>query len=143
MSFAAAEADRRIANGVMLGTITAINPGAARARVAVGDLGSPELPVAQMRAGALSFWWMPTVGEQVVIACPSGDIAQGVILASIFAGNAPSANAAVPMIDLGGGKMIVNGDIEVTGDVIASGVSLVHHTHGGVLPGAANTGEPN
>lgn len=143
MSFAAAEADRRIANGVMLGTITAINPGAARARVAVGDLGSPELPVAQMRAGALSFWWMPTVGEQVVIVCPSGDIAQGVILASVFAGNAPSADAAVPMIDLGGGKMIVNGDIEVTGDVIASGVSLVHHTHGGVLPGGASTGEPN
>ena len=143
MSFAAAEADRRVANGIMLGTVTAVNSGAARARVSIGDLASPELPVAQMRAGALSFWWMPTVGEQVVIACPSGDVAQGVILASVFAGNAPSSDAATPMIDLAGGTLVVNGDIEVTGDVTASGVSLVHHTHGGVKSGGSNTGEPS
>ncbi len=29
-----------------------------------------------------------------------------------------------------------------TGDVIASGVSLVHHTHGGVTPGVGSTGPP-
>lgn len=143
MSFAAAEADRRVANGIMLGTVTAVNAGSASARVSIGDLDTPEMPVAQMRAGALSFWWMPTVGEQVVIACPSGDVAQGVILASVFAGNAPSSDAATPMIDLAGGKMVVNGDIEVTGDVIASGVSLVHHTHGGVVNGSNKTGEPS
>lgn len=143
MSFAAAEADRRIENSIAIGVITAINPGSARARVTIGDLTTPELPVAQLRAGALSFWWMPTVGEQVLVACPSGDVSQGVIVCSIFAGNAPSTDPAVPMIDLGGGKIVVNGDIEVTGDVIASGVSLVHHTHGGVVPGAADTGEPN
>lgn len=143
MSFAAAEADRRLENGILLGVVSSVNAGAARARVQIGDLATPELPVAQFRAGALSFWWMPTVGEQVVVACPSGDVAQGIILASVFAGNAPSSDAAVPMIDLGGGKIVVNGDIEVTGDVIASGVSLVHHTHSGVVPGAANTGEPN
>lgn len=143
MSFSAAEADRRIENSVNLGVITAINAGAARARVKIGDLTTPELPVAQLRAGALSFWWMPTVGEQVLVACPSGDVAQGVIICSVFAGNAPSADPAVPMIDLAGGKMVVNGDIEVTGDVIASGVSLVHHTHSGITPGPASTGEPN
>lgn len=143
MSFAAAEADRRIENSIAIGVVTSVNPGTARARVKVGDLTTPELPVGQLRAGALSFWWMPTEGEQVVVACPSGDVAQGVILCSIFAGNAPSADPAVPMMNLGGGKIVVNGDIEVTGDVIASGVSLVHHTHGGVVPGAADTGEPN
>lgn len=143
MSFAAAEADRRLENGVNLGVVTAINPGAGRARVQIGDLASPELLVAQLRAGALSFWWMPTVGEQVLVACPSGDVAQGVIICSVYAGNAPSADPAVPMIDLAGGKMVVNGNIEVTGDVIASGVSLVHHTHGGITPGPASTGEPN
>lgn len=143
MSFAGAEADRRLGNGVMLGVITAIDPASGRARVQVGDLATPDLPVAQMRAGALSFWWMPQVGEQVVIACPSGDVAQGVVLASVYAGNAPSADAAIPMIDLAGGRMVLNGDLEVTGDVIASGISLVHHTHGGVVPGGSNTGEPN
>ena len=146
MSFAAAEADRRIANAIQIGTVTAV--GAGTARVRIGDLDTPDLPVAQLRAGALSFWWMPTVGEQVVVACPSGDVARGVVLASIFAGNAPSSNIGEPMIDLAGGRMVIEGDlqvrgsIEVTQDVTASGVSLVHHVHGGVTPGGANTGEP-
>lgn len=36
----------------------------------------------------------------------------------------------------------VNGAIEATGDVTAAGISLQHHTHSGVDPGAGNTGEP-
>lgn len=143
MSFAAAEADRRIANGLMLGTVTSVSAGSARARVAFGELGSPDLPVGQLRAGALSFWWMPAVGEQVLVGCPSGDVAQGIIICSVFAGNAPSADAQVPMIDLAGGRMAINGTIELTGDVIAQGVSLVTHTHGGVETGGASTGEPD
>ena len=39
--------------------------------------------------------------------------------------------------------MHVTGDVVVDGDVTASGVSLVHHTHRGVKPGPSNTGEPN
>ena len=143
MNMQAAETDRRLANLVMIGKVTAIDAGAATAVVQLGELTSPPLPVGQMRAGALQFWWMPTEGEQVVVVCPSGDVAQGVIVAAIYAGNAPSANAAEPQINLDGGKMKVNGSIEVTGDVVASGISLVTHTHGGVLPGGANTGEPN
>lgn len=142
MSFAAAENDRRSANSVMLGIVTAINSGAARARVQVGDLDTPELPVAQLRAGALSFWWMPTVGEQVVVVCPSGDVAQGVIIASIFAGNAPSSDAGTPEINLAGGDLKVNGNIIVTGDVVASGISLVEHKHGGVTSGGSTTDKP-
>lgn len=143
MSYANAEADRLIANGVQLGVVTAVNAATGRARVKIGDLVTPEIPVSQMRAGALSFWWMPGVGEQVVVACPSGDVAQGVVIASVFAGNAPSADAATPMIQLAGGTLVVDGNLEVTGDVIASGVSLVTHTHRGVVPGGGNTGEPN
>jgi hypothetical protein len=37
----------------------------------------------------------------------------------------------------------VNGNQTLTGDCVASGVSLVHHTHGGVTPGGGSTGEPN
>lgn len=143
MSKAAAEADRRIANVLQIGTIVSVDGATGKARVKVGDLDLPPLNVAQFRAGGLSMWWMPTVGEQVLVGCPSGDAAQGVILASIFAGNAPSADPAVPMIELAGGTMKINGTLELTGDVIAQGVSLVHHTHGGVMPGGGNTGEPN
>ena len=142
MSYHAAEADRRIANTVQIGTITSIDAAKGTAWVQMGDLASPELPVGQIRAGGVSLWWMPTVGEQVVVACPSGDVARGVVLTSVYAGNAPSSDAAVPKVYLAGGKIIFDGDIEVTGDVIASGVSLVHHRHGQVSPGSARTGEP-
>jgi hypothetical protein len=41
------------------------------------------------------------------------------------------------------GGITVVGNVTVTGDVIANGVSLETHTHGGVEPGAGNTGAPN
>ena len=143
MSYAAAEADRRIANIAMLGVVSAVEAGSGRASVTVGDLTSPPLLVAQLRAGGLSFWWMPSVGEQVLVICPSGDLAQGVIAGSVFAGNAPSGDAGIPMIELQGGRMVINGDLIVTGDVIASGKSLVNHRHGGVATGGSQTGKPS
>ena len=140
MSFAAAEADRRVANLIQIGRVTAV--GAGTARVAIGELETPDIPVGQYRAGGLSLWWMPTVGEQVVIACPSGDLARAVILCSIYAGNAPSSDPAVPMIALAGGRMVIDGTLEVTGDVIAAGISLTTHTHDGVIAGGDSTGGP-
>ncbi|UWQ00852.1 phage baseplate assembly protein V [Aliiroseovarius crassostreae] len=141
MSMAHAEADRRLANVIRVGKVTSVDPGAATAVVVFGDLVSPGLPVSQMRAGALQFWWMPTAGEQVLVACEGGDIAQGIIVCSIYAGNAPSSDPAVPMINLNGGQMVVDGNIIVTGDVIASGVSLVNHTHPESI--GSNTGAPS
>ncbi|MBT2131224.1 phage baseplate assembly protein V [Aliiroseovarius lamellibrachiae] len=141
MSMEAAENDRRIGNVVRVGKVASVDPGSAKAVVDFGDLKSPPLPVGQLRAGGLQFWWMPTTGEQVLVACEGGDLAQGVIVCSLYAGNAPSADGAVPQINLAGGKMIVDGDIEVTGDVIASGVSLVNHTHPESI--GSNTGKPS
>ena len=167
MSLQGAEADRRIANIIRVGRVVSVNPGAATAVVSFGDLQSPALPVGQMRAGAIQFWWMPSAGEQVLVACQGGDIAQGVIVASIYAGNAPSSDGAVPMINLAGGKMIIDGTLEVTGDMKVDGkvevggaitaadgitaqgdvkggsVSLNDHTHQGVEAGGDNSGAPN
>jgi phage baseplate assembly protein gpV len=143
MSNASAEIDRRVENLIRVGRVVSVDAGSATAIVSFGDLESPALPVSQLRAGAVQFWWMPTVGEQVVVACEGGDVAQGVIIASVYAGNAPSSDGAEPMINLGGGRMHLNGDLIVAGDVIASGISLVKHTHGGVVPGVANTKGPN
>jgi len=41
------------------------------------------------------------------------------------------------------GVTINSPTVTCSGDVIASGVSLVHHTHGGVTTGSGNTGQPN
>ncbi|MEJ1411080.1 MAG: phage baseplate assembly protein V [Candidatus Sedimenticola sp. (ex Thyasira tokunagai)] len=37
----------------------------------------------------------------------------------------------------------IDGDVTVTGDLIASDISLVNHTHGGIEPGGGTTGAPN
>ncbi|PID95879.1 MAG: hypothetical protein CSA85_00205 [Alphaproteobacteria bacterium] len=143
MSEALAEADRRIENLIRVGRVVSVDPGAATAIVDFGDFQSPPLSVGQLGAGAVQFWWMPSEGEQVVVTCEGGDIAQGAIVASLYAGNAPSSDGAVPQINLAGGKMTVTGTLEVTGDVIANGVSLVNHTHKDVKSGTSNTGKPN
>lgn len=41
------------------------------------------------------------------------------------------------------GVTINSPTVTCSGDVIASGKSLVHHTHGGVTSGSGNTGQPN
>lgn len=166
MSFAAAEADRRLAAMLSVGRVTAVNGAGATARVDIGPLKSPDLPVGQIAAGARAFWWMPAVGDQVLVAAPSGDLAQGIIVCGLYAQNAPSADVAVPKIALAGGKMVIDGDVEITGKVTVAqtlevtqnvtvlgtfeaqgavtggGVSLQEHVHGGVVRGGANTDGP-
>lgn len=150
MTLSAAEADRRIANVLSIGTIVSIDNATGRARVRIGDLETPPMPVMQLRSGAIRMHWMPSIGEQVTLAAPSGDMARAFVMGSLpIDGNMVAPDAESPTMDLGGGTLrvigtlYVDGDIEVTGDVTASGVSLVRHTHGGVQPGGANTQEPN
>jgi len=102
------------------------------------------------------------MGEQITVWAPSGDMARAFVGGSLpIDGNAVAPDAASPTMDLGGGtlrvigKLYVDGDVEITGkidvtgdvtcaaDVIASDISLVTHTHGGVLTGVANTAGPN
>lgn len=150
MTLSAAEADRRIANLLSVGTVIRVDHASRRASLRTGDLVTPMLPVMQLRSGAIRLHWMPSVGEQVTLAAPSGDIARAFVMGSVpVDGNMVAPDAESPTMDLGGGtlriigKLYVDGDIEVTGDVTASGISLKHHTHGGVQPGSADTSEPN
>ena len=83
MSLASAEADRRIANIIQVGTIVSIDNATATARVKIGDLDSPPIPVMQLRSGTLKMHWMPSVGEQVTLVAPSGDIARAFVMGSL------------------------------------------------------------
>lgn len=156
MTRAAAEADRQIGNIISVGVVTAVDNAAARVRVRVGDLDTAPLQVMQIRSGAIRLHWMPAVGEQVTVYAPSGDMARAFVGGSLpITGNAVAPDAGSPTMDLGGGTLRVIGDLYVDGDirltgtvtadteVLAAGISLTTHTHGGVIPGAANTAGPN
>ena len=150
MTYSAAEADRQIGNTLHVGKVVEIDNGTGCARVQIGDLLTPPLQVMQLRSGTIRMHWMPSVGEQVTIAAPSGDMARAFVMGALpIDGNMVAPDAGSPTMDLGGGtlrvigNLFIDGNVEVTGDVVASGISLVTHTHGGVVPGGANTQEPN
>jgi phage baseplate assembly protein gpV len=141
MTFAAAEADRRIAGLVQIGTVTAVEGDLAR--VSVAGLRSHPIPVTQIRMGTLRMRAMPSVGEQVVVIAPDGDMERAFVHGSLPASNGLANTGAGLELDLGGGTLnITNGRIVIDGDVISGGISLQTHVHGGVVPGGGSTGEP-
>lgn len=149
---------------IRLGTIEAVDLAAATATVRTGDVLSPDLPWIEW-AGSFRTWSPPTVGEQVLLLCPEADIAGAVIMRGLFSTSflAPAADAnpqihgpsglvitltpdGVQIVAPGG--VTVQGDVDVTGtltasvDVLAAGISLKDHTHGGVQSGGSSTGAP-
>lgn len=144
------------------GTVATVDLAAATATVACGDVVSPPLHWLQW-AGEFRLWSPPSAGEQVLLICPEGDIAGGVILRGLnsAAFPAPGSDANPQLhgkdgliITLTGdglqitapGGVTIDGDVNVTGtitaseDVLGGGISLKSHTHGGVQAGAAQTG---
>ena len=89
---------RRIDNLLRVGTVAEVDLARARVRVHYG-VGSPEdaeleaqtelIPWLTTRAGADRTWWAPTIGEQVLILAPSGDLVGAVALPAIFSVQAP------------------------------------------------------
>ncbi|MGM0912773.1 MAG: phage baseplate assembly protein V [Pseudomonadota bacterium] len=91
----AAELLRLIHNLVRLGTVAEVDHTCARVRVATGEITTAWLPWLEERAGTTRTWNPPTVGEQVVVFAPGGDLATAVVLAGLYRNQhpAPSDNA--------------------------------------------------
>jgi phage baseplate assembly protein V len=77
------ELNRRVAGMVTIGTVSQVEPKLARYRVKAGLIESDWIPMSQRRSGNTKTYESLDVGEQVVIAAPSGDLSQGVIIGSI------------------------------------------------------------
>ncbi|MES9901126.1 MAG: phage baseplate assembly protein V [Sedimenticola sp.] len=172
MQYELAQLARQLHNLIRPGTIAEVDCTAARVRVTAGDLLTGWLPWLTARAGADRSWWAPTVGEQVLLLCPGGNPAQGYALPGLYQTAFPptaadadihrttyhdgaaveydTATARMAITLPAGGTLSITadggldiiGDVTVTGDVIANGISLKHHTHGGVITGGATTNEP-
>lgn len=88
---------RRLENIVRTGTVEAVdlsNAAAPRIRVRDGVLLTAWLPFGTANAGSTRTWNPPSVGEQVVMLSPSGDLAAAVVVCGLFcaANPAPSTN---------------------------------------------------
>ncbi len=78
------DAHRRIANAIRLGKIEQVNEATGQVRVRAGEFLTGWINFATGRAGGDRTWWMPETGEQVVIASPSGDMAQAVVIGTLY-----------------------------------------------------------
>lgn len=91
MNYNETEVDRRIANLVRIGTIAELDAAGARVKVKLDDdLTTDWLPWLTSRAGETRTWSAPTVGEQVTVFAPSGELAQAVVGNSIFQNTKPA-----------------------------------------------------
>ncbi len=184
-----------LATLIRIGTVTAVDLAAARCSVRYGDPDDEdpgETPMIRWltpRAGLTRIWSPPSVGEQVIILSPDGQVGAAVALCGLvqnafpalgsttteaieFADGAqltydPGASALTAILPAGAtaeieapggitlrGPVMIEGDVTIQGavdvsqtvtaatDVVADGISLVDHLHGGVQAGSAKTAKP-
>lgn len=157
-NLALSEVMRIVERMVIIGTVVEFDPAGAKARVSLGPgVVSGWLAIAQMGSKDVRIWVPLVAGSQVVVFSPGGDTARGIVYPGPYDGAAPddrgsSIRLSMPGVDIAvdGGiatvsltTMNVTGNIVVDGDVIASGVSLVNHVHGGVDAGSSSTAPPS
>jgi len=168
---------RMIENMIRLGKVEEIDLAGKCCRVRSGELLTNWLPWITQRAGTTRTWTPPTIGEQVLLLSPSGELGAGVVLTGLFstAHPAPSVSVDEHVTEYPDGARIsynhvtgaleasgiktalvqaatqvtidcptvtMTGNLNVAGDVTASGISLINHQHGGVTAGGDTTGAP-
>lgn len=140
----AVDISRRLGDLIRWARVVSVDRDAARCTVDAGTGEAGPLPWLAGRAGAVRIWSPPTEGEQVMVLCPHGDIAAGVVLLGVFsdAMPAPSSDDLVLMqfddgcalsydqtakelrADLpGGGKVFIvaDGGVEIDGPLHVTG----------------------
>ena len=91
--------ERRQANAIRYGTISAVDHANARCRVKSGEIETAWLPwMAGRASGAKRRWDPPEVGEQVAVISAGGDLAQGLVLPGVYQDTA-AAPSDSPNVD--------------------------------------------
>ncbi|MDN5248466.1 MAG: phage baseplate assembly protein V [Wolbachia endosymbiont of Tyrophagus putrescentiae] len=83
-NFAIAELQRKLANIVRIGIVKEIDYEKAKVRVKIGELLTDFLPWITGRAGEDRTWSPLSIGEQVIVLSPLGELSLGVVLAGIY-----------------------------------------------------------
>lgn len=89
--------------------VTGVDLAAGTCTVALGDpddddgeVTSPPLRWTGGRHGALRIWSPPSEGEQVLVLCPEGDLAQGVVMGGVARDTYPAADSSEATVALFG-----------------------------------------
>lgn len=93
---------------IRLGTIASVDQAAGKCTVAL-DTGvvSPPLRWLERRSGATKTRSVPTVGEQVILLCPAGEISGGIVLTGVWSTAHPlPGTGLVELIDFSDGAMV-------------------------------------
>ncbi|MDF0732323.1 phage baseplate assembly protein V [Pseudomonas entomophila] len=85
-----AELARLIENLIRIGTVAEVQIMPPRVRVKTGKIITAWLPWFALRAGNAKEWDPPTVGEQVVLFSPSGQLGQGMALTGLYSDANPA-----------------------------------------------------
>ena len=130
-----AELLRLLLNLIRFGSIAEVDCSTQRVRVCTGDNLTDWRPWLTLRAGTTQTWCPPTVGEQVILLSPEGDLMQSVVLPAVYSEQhpTPSNNAthhtihypdgAVIQYDSAGHQLtavIPHGSAMVTADQVTS-----------------------
>lgn len=83
------ELNRLICNLVRIGSVTEIDFERYVARVITGENTTDWIRWAVLRAGSASTWWAPSVGEQVILFAPGGDLENALIWGSLYSDSVP------------------------------------------------------
>ncbi|CAH9057803.1 hypothetical protein PSECIP111854_02071 [Pseudoalteromonas sp. CIP111854] len=83
-NLAQADMQNRLAKLISLGTVNEVDYETAKVRVKIGDWLTTWLPWLTNQAFNDMTWQAPEVGEQVMVLAPCGDLAQGVVLGSVY-----------------------------------------------------------
>lgn len=158
--------DGVIKNLIRVGRVSSVDTATATARVVFEAQGvvSYDLPVLQKQTLKNKDYCLPDVGEHVVcIFLPTGN-AEGFILGAIYSDqDLPPDDSnnkrkvqfedgttieydreshTLTIDTVGAVNIVAAGAVNVTGDVVADGISLKTHVHTGVMGGTGNTGPP-
>ena len=88
MTIANAEIYRLLMNLIRVGTVISVDYVQYVARVKVGKNETDWIRWGTPRAGDAQTWWAPSVGEQVVIMSPGGDLENAFIAYSLYSNDA-------------------------------------------------------
>ena len=147
--------------------VTSVDPTSHSVKVAIQPEGieSGWIPDATIAANGLKIACPAEIGTQVLVVPVEGDAEHPVVVArlfdvSIMPPTNPVTNKPVQPGEIGifinggsyihltghtiylGGKLIVDGSIQVADDISAAGISLSKHVHGGVQGGSGLSGVP-